>query len=401
MPTNWAPLPAGLSDPARRLAEELRAMKDASGLTLAQLGTKTHYARSSWERWLNGKRLVTRSAALSLAALVGGEPAWLLEQLELAAADPQGFDGAGAPPPTVRAPHPAGTAFAPIAQLPADIADVTGREPETAQLVEVLTRGGDGPGRLPVAVVTGGGGLGKTTLAVHAAHQAAAWFPDGQLYVDLRGADPAPREASDVLASFLRALAVPEHDIPQAVDDRAARYRTVLTGRKALIVLDNAHDAAQIRPLIPAAPGCAVLVTSRRRLSGVAGAHRLDLDLLAAPDALALIESVIGPERAAAELGAVAAIVECCAGLPLALRIAGARLADRSTGPSPRSRPACLTGAGGWTSCPCPIWRSVPASTPATPHCLSRIRLRQASRCRSGARVPDCRVGPGRRFRRR
>ncbi|WP_370381906.1 BTAD domain-containing putative transcriptional regulator [Catenulispora sp. GAS73] len=217
----------------------------------------------------------------------------------------------------------------PIGQLPADIADFTGRERETAEIVRALTAADASPGRVPLVTVTGGGGLGKTTLAVHAAHQAAGGFPDGQLYADLRGADPVPREPGDVLASFLSVFGIPVGDLPNDVDERATRFRTALGGRRMLIVLDNACDPGQIRPLIPAAAGCAVLVTSRTRLSGLAGAHRVNLELLHAEDATRMLETLIGTDRALAESAAVAAVVDSCGGLPLALRIAGARLADR------------------------------------------------------------------------
>jgi tetratricopeptide (TPR) repeat protein len=333
----WSPLPEGLSPPARALAERLRALKDDNGLSLAELGSRTHYARASWERWLNGKRLITRPALTGLAEALGADPAPLLALLDQAMAvarDPE----AGCAPPAAPMPSPAPAAPAaqvvpaspaPIAQLPADIADFAGRVSECHQLLEALSTVPGGPGRVPVAAVVGGGGLGKTTLAVHVAHRAARDFPDGQLYIDMRGVDPAARKPEDVLAFFLHAFGVPAGDLPADPDERAALFRTVLSGRRVLIVLDNARDPAQIRPLIPAAPGCAVLLTSRGKLSGLAGAFRLDLDLLPASDALRLLEHIVGADRIAREPAAVASILDSCSGLPLALRIAGARLADR------------------------------------------------------------------------
>ncbi|WP_194922592.1 AfsR/SARP family transcriptional regulator [Catenulispora pinisilvae] len=220
-------------------------------------------------------------------------------------------------------------ATGPLAQLPADVADFCGRERETVEVLRVLRDEYGGPGRVPVAVVIGGGGLGKTALAVHAAHLAARDFPDGQLFVDLRGAGSAAgRDPGDVLASFLGAFGVPSGELPPDVEERAARFRAVLGGRRVLIVLDNALDPAQVRPLIPPA-GCAVLVTSRGQLSGLAGGHRLDLELLPSPDALSLLERIVGTDRTGSEPVAVASILDSCAGLPLALRIAGARLAER------------------------------------------------------------------------
>ena len=333
MRTNWTPLPEDLTAPARELTERLRALKDAHGLTLGELGSRTHYARSSWERWLNGKRLVTGSALRSLAEALGVDPAPLIALLEQAAAatpqDPDSEDTAGsASAPSAQS----AAAVAPLAQLPADVADFSGRETETQQLLRtMLSAGIEGPGQVPVGTVIGGGGLGKTTLAIHVAHRAAQDFPDGQLYIDLRGADPVPREPGDVLAFFLNAFGIPTGELPADLDERAALFRTVLSGRRVLIVLDNAREPAQIRPLMPATQGCAVLVTSRDKLSGLAGAHRLDLELLPAEAARNLLSRIIGAERAVLEPAAVDSILGSCAGLPLAVRIAGARLVDRPT----------------------------------------------------------------------
>jgi tetratricopeptide (TPR) repeat protein/transcriptional regulator with XRE-family HTH domain len=330
--TNWTPLPEDLTAPARELTERLRALKDTHGLTLAELGSRTHYTRSSWERWLNGKRLVTASALRSLGEALGVDPAPLLTLLERAADATQapGSEGGPGPAQPARAAQ-SPSAAAPLAQLPADVADFSGRAPETRRLLRTLAASLDGPGKVPVSTVIGGGGLGKTTLAVHVAHQAAQDFPDGQLYIDLRGADPVPREPADVLAFFLNAFGIPTGELPGDIDERAALFRTVLSGRRVLIVLDNAREPAQIRPLIPATQGCAVLVTSRDKLSGLAGAHRLDLELLPTEDARNLLARIIGADRAALEPEAVDAILGSCAGLPLAVRIAGARLVDRPT----------------------------------------------------------------------
>jgi tetratricopeptide (TPR) repeat protein len=266
----------------------------------------------------------------TLVEELGVEPSAELRDLHhrILNSDPGLAAPAGSPPP-----KPSGGVTLVPAQLPAAIRDFAGRGPVVAQVAALVSGGGGGPGRPPLVAVIGSGGVGKTTLAVHAAHQVAEGFPDGQLYIDLRGADPAPRDPSDVLATFLRDLGVPDGSLPRVVEDRAAHYRTVLTGRRVLIVLDNVRDVAQVRPLIPAASGCAVLITSRRKLSGLAGIHCLDLGLLAAAEAATLLEGIIGAERAEAEPEAVAAIVADCAGLPLALRIAGGRLADRPTWP--------------------------------------------------------------------
>jgi DNA-binding SARP family transcriptional activator len=218
------------------------------------------------------------------------------------------------------------------AELPADVADFTGRDDQVKHLCDVLSGGGadEDPGVVRIALVAGSGGLGKTSLAVHAAHRARASFPDGQLYVDLLGATPQPLPPADVLARFLRDLGVDGRDIPADDDERAARYRTVLAGRRILIVLDNARDAAQVRPLLPGAASCAVLITTRSRMPDLASTRLVDLNVLDDDEALALFTKVVGDERAAAEPEATAELLLACAGLPLAIRICAARLATRS-----------------------------------------------------------------------
>ncbi len=217
------------------------------------------------------------------------------------------------------------------AQLPADIGDFTGRETHAAQLSALLLGGmkTTNPGAVRIAVVSGAAGLGKTTLAVHAAHQVSARFPDGQLYVDLQGASAQPAAPGEVLARFLHDLGVKGDAVPTSDDERAALYRTTLAGRRVLIVLDNAKDAAQVRYLLPGSASCAVLVTTRNRTPDLAGLRYLDLNVLADPEALELFSRIVGEERAAAEPDATAEILVACAGLPLAVRICAARLAAR------------------------------------------------------------------------
>ena len=218
------------------------------------------------------------------------------------------------------------------AQLPADVADFTGREDEVKHLCDLLASGGmdADPGAVRIALVAGSGGLGKTSLAVHAAHRVRGSFPDGQLYVDLLGATPQPLPPADVLARFLRDLGVDGRDIPADGDERAARYRTGLAERRMLIVLDNARDAAQVRPLLPGAASCAVLVTTRSRMPDLASTSLVDLNVLEDDEALILFTRVVGDERAAAEPEATAELLLACAGLPLAIRICASRLATRS-----------------------------------------------------------------------
>ncbi len=227
--------------------------------------------------------------------------------------------------------HGPGAGIPRPAQLPADIGDFTGRETQVARLCALLVgeQAAGGPGAVRIAVVSGSGGLGKTTLAVHAAHQVGAQFPHGQLYVDLLGASSQPAAPGEVLARFLRDLGLEGDRIPVGDDERAALYRSTLTGRQVLILLDNARDAAQVRPLLPGSSSCAVLVTTRNRTPDLASTRFVDLNVLEDTEALALFSKIVGEERAAAEPDATAEVLVACAGLPLAIRICAARLAAR------------------------------------------------------------------------
>lgn len=217
------------------------------------------------------------------------------------------------------------------AQLPADIGDFTGRGGEVRYLCDMLTRenAASGPGAVRIAVVAGVAGLGKTTLAVHAAHRVRRLFPDGQLYADLAGATAHPAVPGEVLARFLRDLGVEGAKVPVGDEERAALFRTRLTGRRVLILLDNAKDAAQVRPLLPGSASCAVLATTRNRTPDLASTRFVDIDLLADPEALELFSRIVGDDRPAAEPDATAEVLLACAGLPLAIRICAARLAAR------------------------------------------------------------------------
>ncbi|MFF1273994.1 BTAD domain-containing putative transcriptional regulator [Streptomyces marokkonensis] len=218
------------------------------------------------------------------------------------------------------------------AQLPATVPDFTGRASSVRELSEVLAAASGNEGRvMAVSALAGIGGVGKTTLAVHVAHQARTAFPDGQLYVDLQGAGARAAEPETVLGSFLRALGTADSAIPDSLEERAALYRSVLDGRRVLVLLDNARDAAQVRPLLPGTAGCAALVTSRVRMVGLAGAHLVDLDVMSPEEALALFTRIVGEERVASEREAALDVVAACGFLPLAIRIAASRLAARRT----------------------------------------------------------------------
>ncbi|MFD9736577.1 BTAD domain-containing putative transcriptional regulator [Umezawaea sp. NPDC059074] len=212
-----------------------------------------------------------------------------------------------------------------LAQLPAELGGFAGRHAVLAELdtLSVAT------GPVVVAAITGAAGVGKTALALHWAHRVRARFPDGQLYLNLRGTG-SPLPPSHALARLLSDLGVAE--VPTEVDAAAAAYRSALAGRRVLVVLDDAANAVQVRPLLPGSPGCLVLVTSRDRLDGLVareGARRIGLDVLTPEDALVVLEQVVGSARIAAEPAAAADVVELCARLPLALRIAAANLVGR------------------------------------------------------------------------
>jgi tetratricopeptide (TPR) repeat protein/transcriptional regulator with XRE-family HTH domain len=216
--------------------------------------------------------------------------------------------------------------------LPADIADFTGRADAVGELNGLLAGSPHDARRsaaMVVAAVVGGGGVGKTTLAVHVAHRVRDRFPDGQLFIDLRGAEASPADPREVLGRLLRVLGVDGAAIPEGLDERAGLYRGLLAGRRVLVVLDNAAGEAQVIPLLPGSPTCGVLVTGRAPLTGLGGVQLVALDVLADEQAVALLGRIVGPQRVAAEPQAAAELARLCGHLPLALRIVGARLAAR------------------------------------------------------------------------
>jgi DNA-binding SARP family transcriptional activator len=222
-------------------------------------------------------------------------------------------------------------------ELPPAVPGFTGRAAELAALTGLLDRpGAQAPGTVVISAIGGTAGVGKTALAVHWAHQVAGRFPDGQLYVNLRGYDPAqPLSAADALAGFLRSLGMPGQDIPPEEEQRAAHYRSLLAGKRMLVILDNAGSASQVRPLLPGTGTCTVVVTSRDTFAGLVardGAARLDLDVLPLQDAVALLRTLIGTP-ADAEPAAAAELAEQCCRLPLALRVAAELAASRPAVP--------------------------------------------------------------------
>ncbi|MFY1651134.1 BTAD domain-containing putative transcriptional regulator [Solwaraspora sp. WMMB762] len=252
-----------------------------------------------------------------LVSELGFEPSAALQALHQAALR-------DAPASTAAASQPAPR------QQPRDVPTFTGRHQELATIRRLFGTGTTGP--VAVVAVQGVGGIGKSALAVHAAHRFADRFPDGVLYADLRGATAglAPVSPLDALHRFLRALDAAPVRLPMDVDEAAAMFRSAVADLRLLVVLDNARDAAQVAPLLPGGGGCGVIVTSRRMLSTLDGAHHIQLEPLTEQEGLAQLTGTVGNERIAADPQAARELVRWCGRFPLALRIAGARLAAHS-----------------------------------------------------------------------
>ncbi|ADJ49526.1 SARP family transcriptional regulator [Amycolatopsis mediterranei S699] len=222
---------------------------------------------------------------------------------------------------------PVGTERAPVPrQLPAPPRPFTGRVAELAELTAAMRAQAEPGGTVVISAIGGTGGIGKTWLALHWAHQHIDRFPDGQLFVNLRGFDPTgdPLTTQTAVRGFLAALSVEPSAIPAELDAQVGLYRSLLAGKRMLVVLDNARDTAQLAPLLPGSPSCAVLVTSRSRLSGLVtahDAHPLTMDVLSESAARQLLQARLGAQRPAAEPGAMAELIACCGGFPLALSI--------------------------------------------------------------------------------
>jgi tetratricopeptide (TPR) repeat protein/transcriptional regulator with XRE-family HTH domain len=291
---------------ARR--QGLAQRRKAVGLTQEQLAEQLGVERTTVVRWERGETQPQPWLRPKLAQALRVSADRIEELLAPGGAPTSPQDGAAVVP----------------RQLPTAVAAFTGRAAELAALDRLLL----GPHNTSAAVisaVSGTAGVGKTALALRWAHQAAHRFPDGQLYLNLRGYDPdQPMLATDALAGFLYALGAAGPDIPPDESDRAARYRSLLADKRMLIVLDNAGTVEQVRPLLPGHPHCRVVVTSRDSLAGLVardGAQRLDVDLLPIGDAVALLRELVGP-RVDDDTDAAATLAEQCARLPLALRVA-------------------------------------------------------------------------------
>lgn len=231
--------------------------------------------------------------------------------------------GATPPPqPSTTGHHPPSGQFS----LPADLADFTGREEEARQVIGALLRRGTAA---PVVVLSGPGGAGKTALAVHVGHVAADNYPDARLAIDLRGSEARPLDPDHARGQILRGLGVAAGAVPADPHEGAALYQELTARRRALILLDDAADSAQVRPLLPAGAGCAVLITSRSGLRALAGTVPVELDGLDTDDALTLFARIVGGRRAHPESPYAADVIDACGHLPLAIRIAAALLAAR------------------------------------------------------------------------
>jgi tetratricopeptide (TPR) repeat protein/transcriptional regulator with XRE-family HTH domain len=315
--------------------DQLRRHRQAAGLTQEELAADAGLSVRAIADMERGRtaRPYRRSVAL------------LTEALELSAADAARFrrssrtsasseGSAGGQGPTAEVQLLAATAHVAPRQLPAALGHFVGRAAELARLNTLL---GDATSRHRTAVISaigGSAGVGKTALAVHWGHQVADQFPDGQLYVNLRGFDPSgiPLSPAAAIRGFLDALRVPPAEIPVGLDAQAGLYRSLMADRAMLLLLDNARDAEQVRPLLPASSRCVVLVTSRSPLTGLvagAGASPLLLDVFTSAEAAALLADRLGTERIAREKVAAGDVVRACARLPLAVAIAAARAAGR------------------------------------------------------------------------
>jgi tetratricopeptide (TPR) repeat protein/transcriptional regulator with XRE-family HTH domain len=310
----------------------LRRYRRAAGLTqeeLAELSGLSARAIADIERGRTARPYRSSVRALAAALNLSADERELL----IRAGKPRGTDQGPASTPSALAnshPNVENQTRVMPRQLPPAVAHFVGRRAEIDTLNNLFSKRNGAA--VVISAIAGTAGVGKTALAVHWAHQVADNFPDGQLYVNLRGYDPGDRVlAADALAALLRGLGVSGQDIPVAAEERAAHYRSLLADKQVLVILDNAHDVDQVRPLLPAGIGCAVVVTSRDSLPALVardGAQRLELDLLPMADAVELLRALIGT-RADDDRTATKALAARCSRLPLALRIAAELAAAR------------------------------------------------------------------------
>ena len=320
------------------LAEFLRRQRLASGLTQEELAGRSGLSVRTIANLERGRIARPHRNSVRRLADALALPESHRRQLESLSRLPAGGDHAGSldrarQDPTGQQPDPAepGRQAVPR-QLPAAVPDFVGRSKELLALTGLLDQTAGSAGTVLISAIGGTAGVGKTALAVHWAHRVADRFPDGQLYVNLRGYDSdRPVSAADALAGFLRTLGMAGQDIPAAADERAATYRSLIAGRLMLVVLDNAVNADQVRPLLPGTPGCVTVVTSRDAMAGLVardGGRRLALDLMPLPDAVRLLRILIGA-RVDDEPDAAETLAGQCCRLPLALRVAAELVVGR------------------------------------------------------------------------
>lgn len=304
----------------RAVVEELRALATAFPF---REGLRTHLMRALYRSGRQAEALeVYRDVAALLRTELGVDPGPELRGVHQAillgeAVDEDTRDGA---PPSLPA----------LCQLPPAIGDFVGRTGQVAEIARSLAAEGD-QATVPIVVVSGVAGVGKSALAVHVAHHVRHRFPGGQLYVNLGGGGPAPRDVSEVLSELLYALGVLPATQPHSAEARAAAFRARVADRRILIVLDDAADARQVAPLLPGTAGSAVLITSRRSLAELPAADRHRLQPFSVVEGISLLSRILDPNRIAGERPVAEELVDLCGGLPLAVRIIGARLQPRPT----------------------------------------------------------------------
>jgi hypothetical protein len=267
-----------------------------------------------------------RDTSRLLAEELGVDPGPALQEMHrriLAADQALSLDGPSRQPS--RPPSRPPAASSQSAQLPADYPDFVGRAEQVARLSRRLTR----PDAMPVVGIAGLAGVGKTALAVHVGHAVRSHFPDGQVFVNLTGADDERLDPHGVLGFLLRTFGIPGAELPDSVGQRAALWRSLLSGRRVLVILDDAQDSAQIGHLLAGAPGCAVIVTSQRRLVEVPGVRWLKLDVLRPDEAIMLFEEIAGRDRIRRELDPAKRLAASFSHLPLPIRMAASRLNAR------------------------------------------------------------------------
>jgi DNA-binding SARP family transcriptional activator/tetratricopeptide (TPR) repeat protein len=309
-----------------RQAEALDAYRVARRTLIDELGLEPSEWLQQLERSILASDSDLNGPESPVIALPAAPPDRAVPALDMVGPEP-----GREPLQAVPDPGPAGRQGGPVpCMLPTDIADFTGRDEQIDMIQAHLTAAADDPRQLavPIIVLAGKPGIGKTALGVHVSHRLVSRYPDGQLFADLHGSTDQISPMR-LLERFLRTLGVPGNSIPDGLEERAEMYRGLLSDRRMLVVLDNAGSETQVLPLLPGNPRTAVLITTRSRLGALAGAVHVDVDVLDPAHCAELLSRIAGDDRVSVETHAVEALIELCGRLPLALRIAGARLSAR------------------------------------------------------------------------